>query len=223
MKAMVLAAGIGKRLLPFTKDMPKPLIEVGTETLLDRNINKILDTGITEIVINVSYLGDMIEKHLAENYADLDITVVKEQCILGTGGGILNALEHLGDEPFLLINADTYHEIPIDKLPTKTASAYLVGVPNPDHNKLGDFSIKNNKVTISESHNELTFAGISIINPIIFKTNQFPKAPFDIWNYVLKDLINQNKISGHEASELWIDVGSPERLSLAISAHKEEN
>ena len=98
MKAMVLAAGIGKRLLPFTKDMPKPLIEVGTETLLDRNINKILDTGITEIVINVSYLGDMIEKHLAENYADLDITVVKEQCILGTGGGILNALEHLGDE-----------------------------------------------------------------------------------------------------------------------------
>ena len=105
MKAMVLAAGIGKRLLPFTKDMPKPLIEVGTETLLDRNINKILDTGITEIVINVSYLGDMIEKHLAENYADLDITVVKEQCILGTGGGILNALEHLGDEPFLLINA----------------------------------------------------------------------------------------------------------------------
>ena len=50
MKAMVLAAGIGKRLLPFTKDMPKPLIEVGTETLLDRNINKILDVGITEIL-----------------------------------------------------------------------------------------------------------------------------------------------------------------------------
>ena len=67
-----------------------------------------------------------------------------------------------------------------------------------------------------------TFSNIRI-NPIIFKTNQFPKAPFDIWNYVLKDLINQNKISGHEASELWIDVGSPERLSLAISAHKEEN
>ena len=81
MKAMVLAAGIGKRLLPFTKDMPKPLIEVGSETLLDRNINKILDAGINEIVINVSYLGDMIEKHLAKSYSNHDITVIKEPCI----------------------------------------------------------------------------------------------------------------------------------------------
>ena len=223
MKAMVLAAGIGKRLLPFTKDMPKPLIEVGSESLLDRNINKILDAGINEIVINVSYLGDMIEKHLAKNYSNHDITVIKEQCILGTGGGILNALEHLGDAPFLLINADTYHEIPIDTLPTEVSAAHLVGVSNPEHNNFGDFSIKNNQVIISESQNELTFAGISVINPIIFKTTQLPKPPFDIWNYVLKDLINQNKITGHEASELWIDVGSPERLSLAISAHKEEN
>ena len=223
MKAMVLAAGIGKRLLPFTKDMPKPLIEVGTETLLDRNINKILDVGITEIIINVSYLGDMIEKHLAKNYVDHDITVIKEQCILGTGGGILNAIEYFGDAPFLLINADTYHEIPIDELPTEVEAAHLVGVPNPEHNNLGDFSIKDNKVIISESQNELTFAGISVINPVIFKTIQLPKAPFDIWNYVLKDLINKNKVSGHEAGELWIDVGSPERLSLAISAYKEEN
>ena len=61
MKAMVLAAGIGKRLLPFTKDMPKPLIEVGSETLLDRNIKKLLELGISEIMVNVSYLGDMIE------------------------------------------------------------------------------------------------------------------------------------------------------------------
>ena len=223
MKAMVLAAGIGKRLLPFTKDMPKPLIEVGTETLLDRNINKILDAGISEIIINVSYLGDMIEKHLAENYIDQDITVIKEQCILGTGGGILNAIEYFGDTPFLLINADTYHEIPIDILPTDVEFAHLVGVPNPEHNTLGDFSIKNNKVIISEAQNDLTFAGISVINPAIFKTAQLPKAPFDIWNYVLKDFINLKKVTGEKADELWIDVGSPERLSLAISAHKEEN
>ena len=67
MKAMVLAAGIGKRLLPFTKDMPKPLIKVGAETLLDRNIKKLFDAGILDIVINVSYLGDMIENHLAQH------------------------------------------------------------------------------------------------------------------------------------------------------------
>ena len=76
MKAMVLAAGIGKRLLPFTKDIPKPLIKVGAQTLLDRNIKKLFDVGISDIVINVSYLGDMIEKHFAHNYKDANITVI---------------------------------------------------------------------------------------------------------------------------------------------------
>ena len=57
----------------------------------------------------------------------------------------------------------------------------------------------------------------------IFKQANLPKAPFDIWNYVLKDLIIQNKVTGEKADKLWIDVGSPERLSLAINADKEEN
>ena len=223
MKAMVLAAGIGKRLLPFTKDIPKPLIKVGAQTLLDRNIKKLFDVGISDIVINVSYLGDMIEKHLAQHYKDANITIIKEKCILGTGGGILNAIDHFGDEPFLLINADTYHEIPLTILPNNTQFAHLIGVSNPDHNIEGDFSIENKRVLISETTNALTFAGISIINPCIFKQSNLPKAPFDIWNYVLKDLIIQNKVTGEKADKLWIDVGSPERLSLAINADKEEN
>ena len=78
-------------------------------------------------------------------------------------------------------------------------------------------------VSIEESFNHLTFAGISIINPIIFKESPLPKPPFDIWNYVLKDLIAEDKVTGQKANELWIDVGSPERLGLAINAHKEEN
>ena len=153
MKAMVLAAGIGKRLLPFTKDIPKPLIKVGAQTLLDRNIKKLFDVGISDIVINVSYLGDMIEKHLAQHYKDANITIIKEKCILGTGGGILNAIEHFDDEPFLLINADTYHEIPLTILPNNTQFAHLIGVSNPDHNIEGDFSIENKRVLISETTN----------------------------------------------------------------------
>ena len=223
MKAMVLAAGIGKRLLPFTKDMPKPLIKVGAETLLDRNIKKLFRLGISEIVINVSYLGDMIEKHLAQNYKNEKITVIKEQCILGTGGGILNAIDHFNENPFMLINADTYHDIPLDKLPVDIQYAHLVGVRNPEHNPEGDFSLEGDQVFISPSSNKLTFAGISIINPIVFKEGNLPKAPFDIWNFVLKDLIAQKKITGEKADSLWIDVGSPERLSLAINADKDEN
>ena len=223
MKAMLLAAGIGKRLLPFTKDMPKPLIEVGSETLLDRNIRLLLKIGITEIVVNVSYLGDMIEKHINKQYKSHKITIIKEECILGTGGGILNAIKHFQGKPFLLVNADTYHEFKLDLLPSDVEFAHLVGVPNPDHNPKGDFSIKDNKVFISELMNDLTFAGVSIINPSIFVESRLPKPPFDIWNYVLKDFINKDMVTAIKAEELWIDVGSPERLSLAIEAHKDEN
>ena len=78
-------------------------------------------------------------------------------------------------------------------MPNNTQFAHLIGVSNPDHNIEGDFSIENKRVLISETTNALTFAGISIINPCIFKQSNLPKAPFDIWNYVLKDLIIQNK------------------------------
>ena len=168
MKAMILAAGFGKRLMPLTQDTPKPLLKVGNESLIQRNINFLIKNGFSDIVINISYLGDLIEDHIKNVFPNSNILFSYEDRPLGTGGGILNALKILGSETFLLINSDIYHDIDIQNLPNTTDAAHLIGVKNPSHNEQGDFSLTKNKVFIKENINDLTWSGISLINPIIF-------------------------------------------------------
>ena len=128
MKAMILAAGLGKRLKPLTNDIPKPLLKVGNQSLIERNIRSLLHYGFDEIVINVSYLGNMITEHVLEIFPNNKIIFSKESEPLGTGGGIKNALKLLGDEPFMLINADIYHNINLAAVNTAPKYAHLVVV-----------------------------------------------------------------------------------------------
>ena len=184
MKAMILAAGLGKRLKPLTNDIPKPLLKVGNQSLIERNIRSLLNYGFDEIVINVSYLGNMITEHVLEIFPNNKIIFSKESEPLGTGGGIKNALKLLGDEPFMLINADIYHNINLAAVKTAPKYAHLVGVKNPEHNIQGDFSLDNNVVLVRTELNDFTWSGISIINPTIFSQLQTQEMPFDIWNSV---------------------------------------
>jgi len=106
-KAMILAAGFGKRLNPLTLRSPKPLLKIGKTTLLSNTINFLEKFGIKEVVINVHYLGDQIIEYLNKKNFKLNITIINEkEKILDTGGGILNALEYFS-ESFLCINPDT--------------------------------------------------------------------------------------------------------------------
>ena len=208
MKVMILAAGYGKRLLPLTKETPKPLLKVGNKTLIQHNIEHLIKNDFTEFVINISHLGHMIENHVKEKFSNINIEFSKEDKPLGTGGGILNAIDLLGDENFLVMNSDIFH---------------LIGVPNPSHNQEGDFCIKdNNKVAIDE-FNDLTWSGISIINPIIFKEKNFSSGSFNIWDTVLPNYLNNGNVSAHKSNDLWIDVGTHERLKLANSLYNDQN
>ena len=223
MKAMILAAGFGKRLMPLTQDTPKPLLKVGNESLIQRNINFLIKNGFSDIVINISYLGDLIEDHIKNVFPNSNILFSYEDRPLGTGGGILNALKILGSETFLLINSDIYHDIDIQNLPNTTDAAHLIGVKNPSHNEQGDFSLTKNKVFIKENTNDLTWSGISLINPIIFEENIFESNSFNIWKSVLPKYIKKGMVTGHESNESWIDVGTLDRLKLANTVHNEEN
>ena len=223
MKAMILAAGLGKRLKPLTNDIPKPLLKVGNQSLIERNIRSLLNYGFDEIVINVSYLGNMITEHVLEIFPNNKIIFSKESEPLGTGGGIKNALKLLGDEPFMLINADIYHNINLAAVKTAPKYAHLVGVKNPEHNIQGDFSLDNNIVLARSELNDFTWSGISIINPIIFSQLQTQEMPFDIWNSVLMQFINNNKITAEIYEGIWIDTGTIDRLELANKTHKDEN
>jgi len=223
MKAMILAAGLGKRLKPLTNDIPKPLLKVGNQSLIERNIRSLLNYGFDEIVINVSYLGNMITEHVLEIFPNNKIIFSKESEPLGTGGGIKNALKLLGDEPFMLINADIYHNINLAAVKTAPKYAHLVGVKNPEHNIQGDFSLDNNIVLARTELNDFTWSGISIINPTIFSQLQTQEMPFDIWNSVLMQFINNNKITAEIYEGIWIDTGTIDRLELANKTHKDEN
>ena len=103
MKAMILAAGYGKRLLPITEKTPKPLLKIGEVTLIQRNIQHLIENGFSEIIINVSHLGEHIKKHVDEVFPNENILFSFEDIPLGTGGGILKALHLLGDKSFLLM------------------------------------------------------------------------------------------------------------------------
>jgi MurNAc alpha-1-phosphate uridylyltransferase len=223
MKAMILAAGLGKRLKPLTNDIPKPLLKVGNQSLIERNIRSLLNYGFDEIVINVSYLGNMITEHVLEIFPNNKIIFSKESEPLGTGGGIKNALKLLGDEPFMLINADIYHNINLAAVKTAPKYAHLVGVKNPEHNIQGDFSLDNNIVLARSELNDFTWSGISIINPTIFSQLEIQEMPFDIWNSVLMQFINNNKITAEIYEGIWIDTGTIDRLELANKTHKDEN
>ena len=223
MKAMILAAGLGKRLKPLTNDIPKPLLKVGNQSLIERNIRSLLNYGFDEIVINVSYLGNMITEHVLEIFPNNKIIFSKESEPLVTGGGIKNAIKLLGDEPFMLINADIYHNINLAAVKTAPKYAHLVGVKNPEHNIQGDFSLDNNIVLARSELNDFTWSGISIINPTIFSQLQTQEMPFDIWNSVLMQFINNNKITAEIYEGIWIDTGTIDRLELANKTHKDEN
>ena len=222
MKAMVLAAGFGKRLSPLTDTLPKPLIKVGDQSLIQRNINYLIDNGFSEIIINVYHHSNQVINHVKEIFPNINILFSIEDKPLGTGGGILKALPIIGTKPFLLINSDIFHNIDIKDLPQDTKAAHLIGVPNPEHNADGDFSLKKDLIEIKDGKNSLTWCGISIINPIIFNESNFESKSFNIWDTVLPSYIAEGVVTGEESSGLWVDVGTPERLKLANSVYNDK-
>jgi len=179
-KAMILAAGFGKRLNPLTLRSPKPLLKIGKTTLLSNTINFLEKFGIKEVVINVHYLGDQIIEYLNKKNFKLNITIINEkEKILDTGGGILNALEYFS-ESFLCINPDTIWNLNyIEELKLIEKKFYLnqekciLLVVNKkksfDRNLKGDFIIKNDLINRKKDPDlKYIYTGLQIINPKIF-------------------------------------------------------
>ena len=168
---MLLAAGLGKRLRPITDKIPKSLVEIAGKPLIEYHLENLKSAGYKEIVINLSHLGEMIEEHLGDGSRfNLAIKYSREgEKPLETAGGIIHALPLLGDKPFLVLNADiwcdhslSFAHMSVDKL------AHLVLIDNPKHNPDGDFVYEFGKI-YNEGNNYLTFSGIGIYKPILFK------------------------------------------------------
>ena len=214
MKCMLLAAGLGKRLRPLTDKIPKPLIEVAGKPLIEYHLENLKSAGFKEVVINLSHLGEMIEEHLGDGSRfNLVIEYSQEGSRpLETAGGIINALPLLGNKPFLVMNADIWcnHSLSFANL-SHDKLAHLVLVDNPKHNVDGDFAYEFGKI-YNTGKNHLTFSGIGIYNPKIFKDIALKKrtlAP------ILRSLIDKQLVSAEYFTGNWFDIGTQERLAKA--------
>jgi len=215
MKAMVLAAGHGERMRPLTDHTPKPLLRVNGRALIEYHLEALSAAKITEVIVNHGRLGAQIESYLGDGARyGLQIHYSPEgEQPLETGGGILRALPLLGDDPFLVVNADIWTHYPYDRLKGPLAStdlAYLVLVDNPFHHPQGDFGLCNGRVTTSKEV-RLTFAGIGVYRPVFFAgctPGAFPLAP------LLRAAMATDQIGGEYWSGNWMDIGTPGRLRV---------
>lgn len=217
MKAMILAAGLGNRMRPLTLTTPKPLLAVGGKPLIVWHIEALRDIGINEIVINAAWLREKLVDALGDgSQFGVQIRWSLEDEGLETAGGIIQALTHLGKEPFILVNGDVWTRFRFTDLlnvELEQNLAHLILVPNPPQHPRGDFILAAEQVYSFEQQQAgeaLTFSGISILSPQLFAGLDAGKrqlAP------LLRAAMQQGKVTGQKMAEVWVDVGTPERLS----------
>jgi MurNAc alpha-1-phosphate uridylyltransferase len=214
MKAMILAAGYGKRLRPLTDHTPKPLVKVGDQALIDYHLKKLASAGISEIVVNLGHLGAKIPEALG-NGSDRGLKIQYSDegpDPLETGGGLTKALPLLGEETFLVVNGDVWCDLDFGSIPRSLEDgddALLYLVPRPAWRTSGDFSLTTEGRVIEAEEPELLYAGIALYHPRILhgaKVEKFSIVPR------LRAAIAENRVAGILHEGVWDDVGTPERL-----------
>ncbi|NNC78193.1 MAG: nucleotidyltransferase family protein [Woeseiaceae bacterium] len=207
---MLLAAGRGERLRPLTDAVPKALVEVGGQSLLERHLVALRDAGVDTVVINLGWLGEKIMLRVGSG-AKFGLQVIysdEGDNILETGGGIRRALPVLGPEPFLVVNADIYTSMPLNLALHDDVDGHLVLVPTPAFKSKGDFDLIDNRIANSEKP-AYTFSGVAMYRPSFFancEPGRFALAP------MLKAAAKKSALSGELYTGTWEDVGTPERL-----------
>jgi MurNAc alpha-1-phosphate uridylyltransferase len=207
MNAMILAAGRGERLRPYTDTCPKPLLDVKGKPLISYHLEALSRAGIKRVVVNVSWLGEKIEAAMGSgSQFDLEIIYSREVEALETAGGILHALGNLGDR-FIVVNGDILTDYPFEQLLSKEAVAHLVMVPNPPHHPEGDFGLSDGYV-YNRAEDRHTFSGISCFHKSFFEdivSGKQALAP------LLRKVMGGNQVTGELFEGQWIDIGTLER------------
>ncbi len=241
MKAMILAAGRGQRMLPLTNTTPKPLIKLNNKFLIEYVIENLKNAGITEIVINIYHLKEQIKHALKDGEKwGINIKYSEESELLDTGGGILQAIQSnlIGKEPFIVLSSDIITNFDIHKLLSKLSKlskssessesyksseldnlnnlAHLILVPNPYFKPYGDFSLDNHYLTLPSKNyaRNYTYANIGIFDPKFFTNVQEKILPLSkIIKRYLQDQTQQ--ITAEVYDGLWQNIGTLEDLQGA--------
>lgn len=214
MDVLILAAGRGKRMRPLTDHTPKPLLEVGGTTLVERQVARLAAAGHRRLVINLAHLGAQIRERLGDGSRyGVRITYSPEPPgALDTGGGIVQALAYLRGDCFAVVNADIWTDFSFSQLPGEPrGAAWLVLVDNPPHHPQGDFELRAGSVRPRQAstRHSLTFAGIAVYRRSLFdgrSEGRYPLLP------ILMEAVTRGDVDGVHYQGAWTDVGTPERL-----------
>lgn len=228
-KAMVLAAGFGERMRPLTDTMPKPLVKVSGRALIDYVLDKLAEAGVGTAVVNVHYLADQIEAHVAGRKAPRVVISDERDRLLDTGGGAVKALPLLGREPFFLINSDSiwldgtrgnlerlaaaFDPARMDVLLLLAPAATSIGYAGR-----GDFAMAADGRLRPRAEREVTpfvYAGAAIFSPALFE--DAPQGPFSL-NRLFVKAAEAERLYGLRLDGVWMHVGTPDAIALAERA-----
>ena len=219
--AMVMAAGLGKRMRPLTATRPKPLVEVAGKALLDHVFDRLRAAGIKRAVVNVHYLADALEAHLKRKVQDMEVAISDERGhLLETGGGLVKALPLIGEDRFLVVNSDNFWvDGPVDAIrllasrwDEATMDALLLVVPLARancHNGRGDFHMDPMGRLSRRKPGRMApfvYTGIQLVSRRLFEGA--PEGAFST-NLLWNKAIEAGRCYGLAHQGLWFDVGTP--------------
>ena len=232
-RAMVLAAGRGERMRPITERIPKPLVPVAGKPLIDHVLDRLAEAGVETAVVNVHYLADQIERHLASRTAPRIVISDERQRLLDTGGGVVHALGALGPDPFFHVNSDTLW---IDRVKPNllrlaeafdpaTMDALLLLAPTATsigYNGRGDFTMAADGTLQRRAEREIApyvYAGAAVLSPSLFAGA--PHGPFSL-TLLFDRASDARRVHGLRLDGVWMHVGTPDAIALAEAAIKGE-
>jgi MurNAc alpha-1-phosphate uridylyltransferase len=227
--AFVLAAGKGERMRPLTHSLPKPLVRLAGKPLIDHVLDRLAAAGITRAIVNVHYLADQIEKHLAGRKAPKIVISDERDALLDTGGGVLRALPKLGRAPFVIHNSDSvwieglgsnldrlidaWDDAAMESLMLVAPVAASIGYDGP-----GDFQMDAiGRLTRQTGARvaPFVFAGVSIAHLRLFEGA--PQGAFSL-NRLWDRAIAKGRLFGVRLEGVWMHVGTPEAVAEAEAA-----
>ena len=212
MKVFLLAAGLGRRLLPHTASKPKCLIDIRGKPLLSWHVEKLKSLGIDHLIVNLFHEGEQIENFLGDGSKwGINIEYFYEKELLGTGGGIGNALSSIGNEPFIVMSGDVWTDFNFSNLSLNEGSlAHLILIENPPENPEGDMFLDKGKVNSSGKGRSLTFSGLALIDPQLFIGAKTGK--YDLWQEILLPASEKGQVSAEVYRGYLVNINTIEDL-----------
>jgi MurNAc alpha-1-phosphate uridylyltransferase len=227
---MIMAAGLGKRMRPLTATRPKPLVEVAGKALLDHVLDRLKAAGVRKVVVNVHYLPDAVEAHLANRNHGLEVAISDERSLLlETGGGLVKAAPLIDCDPFLAVNSDNlWVDGPADTLrllashwDDRKMDALLLLVPlarAENHGGMGDFHMDRQGRLRRRARSHVApfvFTGIQMVSKRLLR--DAPEGPFST-NVFWDRAIEEGRCFGAVHHGLWFDVGTPGAIQVTEAA-----